>query len=364
MLDGNNQAILDHLILNGFTKKYKIILLVKYPQSYQKHIDNLTTKVGMNLKESRRKVIIRKNPILTILHLMTSKYIFHTHGMSYCSFRPSPGQVIFNLWHGSPLKAMGTQLHIKQIPWKDTYFLSNSEYFNSINKKNFGYSDNQLFVCGNSRNDFLFSNNNQLGLIMNRENKKIIIYMPTFKKSSIIKRTESEYDIPIINEANIFEVDELLSKNNCVLLIKLHPYQDNITFLNRKFSNIILLNNDFLIEKDINLYSLLSECDLLLTDYSSVYFDYLITQKPIGFLIDDFVDYEEKRGFTVENPLAIMPGKKIKTFDEMKSFINEYVAGIDDYIIDREHINQLVNVFQDGNNCHKILSYIGISNNN
>ena len=81
----------------------------------------------------------------------------------------------------------------------------------------------------------------------------------------------------------------------------------------------------------MQLYSLIGECGVLLTDYSSVYIDYLILNRPIGFIIDDFEEYKNSRGFVFDKPDDWMPGEKIKTFEELEKFILDIKNGIDKY---------------------------------
>ncbi len=108
-------------------------------------------------------------------------------------------------------------------------------------------------------------------------------------------------------------------------------------------------------------YNFVGETDILITDYSSIYFDFLLTQKPIGFVIDDIDDYSDKRGFVVDNPLDYMPGEKIKDVEELKAFLDSILAGKDDWKEKRKEINDLVNFDQSLEYSKKILDFVGIT---
>ena len=98
----------------------------------------------------------------------------------------------------------------------------------------------------------------------------------------------------------------------------------------------------------------------LLTDYSSVFFDFLLTLKPIGFVIDDISQYGSMRGFTVEDPLGLMPGHKIYNVDDLKKFIADLVAGVDPYSDERQRINDLANKYQDSQSSTRLMKALGI----
>lgn len=143
-----------------------------------------------------------------------------------------------------------------------------------------------------------------------------------------------------------------------MLLIKPHPFQVELDIFNEEMSNIKVITNEDLNINDVNLYSLLGESDSLLTDYSSVYFDYLILDKPIGFTIDDFSSYEDKRGFVVDNPLEIMPGMKIYTVEDLEKYIVDLSNDIDLYSKEREKVNNLSNQYKDDQSAKRVLKRI------
>ena len=66
--------------------------------------------------------------------------------------------------------------------------------------------------------------------------------------------------------------------------------------------------------------------DYLLTDYSSVWVDYCILQRPIGFVMNDIQEYKASRGVTIENLDEKLPGTIIDTFDKILTFIKEPIS--------------------------------------
>ena len=83
------------------------------------------------------------------------------------------------------------------------------------------------------------------------------------------------------------------------------------------FSTILILKQADL---KCQLYPLLGNCDYLLTDYSSVWVDYEIMDKPIGFVMDDIEQYRSSRGFNFDNMDKILPGPILSSLDSLISF--------------------------------------------
>ena len=134
-----------------------------------------------------------------------------------------------------------------------------------------------------------------------------------------------------------------------------------MSYINKcTLSNIIYLTNNDLEINNIQLYQLIGITDALLTDYSSVSLDYLLTDKPIGYLLNNFTSFQNGRGFAYHNPLEYMPGEHIYTFQDLIQFINNIAHGIDEYKERRKIVNDYVNKHQDDKNCERVVKYFNI----
>ncbi|EGT3617572.1 hypothetical protein FHH43_15300, partial [Clostridium perfringens] len=140
---------------------------------------------------------------------------------------------------------------------------------------------------------------------------------------------------------------------NFNLLIKPHP-MDSIRIDKSKFKNIKIAYNDNLEYAGVNIYTILKMSKALITDYSSVYIDYLILDKPIGFVVDDIREYSDKRGFVFEDPFEKMPGEKIVDIDTFINFIEEIVKEKDSFKFKRNSINRIFNEFNTSKSCRYI----------
>lgn len=347
MLNDNNSAILDYLIAENYNYKYEIGLILSKDVWCEGYINIKNVKVINGIFSS-------------IWYVLRSKYIFNTHGMSLLSMRPARKQIIFNLWHGMPLKKMGKMLGLKQYSETYSYFLSTSPFFEEVNMKCFDFKFTQSFIGSNPRNDNLFRKIDLNKSLNISSGSTVIIFMPTFRKNASVGCDYSGSEFPLLNEENIGALNEFLAKKNIILIIKPHPYQQTVPILTKSYSNIKVLTNSKLNLLGINLYSLLGSSDALITDFSSVYFDYLLTNKPIGFLIEDMSTYSKDRGFVLEDPLSFMPGSKFSDLKGFENFILDVSNHIDPYRKERERVNDISNSYQTSDACKRILDFVGI----
>lgn len=302
-------------------KEYKNIWLITNSDKlrYNKLIANYT--------ESSNYLIIRKKSLLGIYYFCRSKYVFFTHGL-FNDIKLSKKQVNINLWHGMPLKNIGHLDHNNRVP-KSNFVIATSTFFQEIMSRAFLIKKENVLITGQPRNDFLLSKNYSLQDLVNKNNfdfNKTVLWMPTYRKSiigDVRKDGESERMNDFFEENYLFKLNEFFLSIKSICFIKLHPmdYLDVNDF--NTFSNVVFLNNSSFEEKGISLYSVLQKTDLLLTDFSSIYIDYLLLNKPIGFLISDFEQYSNSRGFVFENPKEFMPGEIITNKNELIPFIEK-----------------------------------------
>lgn len=270
-----------------------------------------------------------------------ARYIFNTCGLfAIIKFHQKDKRI--NMWHGMPFK------RISSIYPNGDFSIATSKTFVPIMAEGLNMPPERILLVGQPRNDFMFRQDLLKTNFLVKKYNKIGIWMPTFRKTTDGVYNDGIFDedsISFVKMSKLEELNEVLCKNNTLLIIKLHPLDvlQNKNFLNH--SNIIILNNKNFHNKD--LYPLLGICDFMLTDFSSVAIDFEILNRPIGFTLDNIDNYKKTRGFVLQE----FPGKYLYDFDEMKSFIISILEGT----LKTEDFGEKYNKYKDGNSTERLL---------
>ena len=339
-LSDNSKALFEYLIDNGYHKKYRIICGVKKPWVYEKE---------------RRENVFFIPRSRCVWQYMKSGHVFYSFGK--IPIKPTNSQCVVNLWHGIPLKTIGKLANIDNgDEFFFTYVCAPSEMYRPIMAKAFGCPEENICICGEPKTDHLFEEKKI------KENK-LIVWLPTFRKSKYLGYNDSDDDsiLPMFKENEWDELNQVLRQNNVKLVAKLHPLQDIYDFTYVTMSNLSVFSDVYFKKIIGNLYSLLSQSDALISDYSSVCLEYLVLDRPICFTLGDMDEYICKRGFVFENPLKFMPGEQIKEKTGLYKFIYNVTQEVDYYKVERKNVNNMVNQYKDGGNCKRILEISGIT---
>lgn len=347
--DGSSRVIYDYMIDHGYNSKYKIIWQVSDKSKY-KHICEVNVK------------FVQHESITYRYHVSTSKVIFWEDQSVRTKGKKNQTRVY--LKHSAfPLK------NVKGIINPDKYcdyFISVSEKLNDKLEEMYSVSKEKMFVCGLPRTDTIFESNFDFKKIgVDRENSKVIVWMPTFRKcavSSLSLREDSNvrypFDIPLIDSQNIIELNKFCEEKDVILLIKLHPHHDLTNIVEKNYGNIKIITDQDLRQKEISTHKILGSTDALITDYSSIYFDYLLINKPIGFVLDDFDEY--KLGYSFDNITNYMAGEHIYSMQELQKFIYNISNEIDTTINERKKILEFSCKYPDNKNTERVLELFNI----
>lgn len=295
------------------------------------------------------------------------KYINRAHFLIYEN-RMIPKvrdeQISCYMNHGIPLKATKGKITV----YKDTdYVLSSSENINNLISEQFGADKGQIIVCGAPRTDCLFRkeiNQELLEFLHLYLYKKMILWAPTFRVYENYSRRDSEkkfqFGIPLLEgEAEYEAVLNMLKKKNILLVIKPHIHQEMSQVTVHETENVRVLKQDTLECLGCNVYDLMKLSDAMITDYSSIGFDYMLLDKPLGYTIDDMNQYTI--GFSVPNPLEYMPGMKMKNTEDFLSFIDSVALEQDPYIEKRRKVKDELYTYQDADNSRRLLVLLGLA---
>ncbi|MCB7093022.1 CDP-glycerol glycerophosphotransferase family protein [Enterocloster bolteae] len=339
----NIKAIYDYLIENEYNSTYKILISSN---------EKITERLPLNVHYI--------NTLNGVIDYLRAGHVFYAFGR--IPIYPSKNQYVVQMWHGTPFKAPDKR-QLQTVSRKSYYtsMLISSDYFKEVVKRAQGVKDENIVICGQPRTDIMFRQFEKYPELSGY--KKVVIWMPTFRKSKTLGYAdikEIESFTPIFHTSDYINLNEWLKKSNILLIIKLHPMEDISDFESMNLSNLFLLSHSEFISKKWNLYKLIAQCDAMITDYSSVFYDFMLLDRPIAFTVDDIEGYKEGRGFAVENPDYLTAGYKIKNKLQFYGFLKDLLNNMDLYADVRRKVNMIVNTYNDGQQCKRTLKIANI----
>ena len=339
----NLRPVKDYLLENGYDKKYNIYCGVE-SMKYAGDEEGVTYLT----------------PMKAILKFFTTKHVYYTTGQ--IPIKPSSKQTVIHLDHGTTAIKTGNLL--TNINNGDdfyfTYYTVPSELYRPVKKKEFLCSDENVKINGEPVNDIFFKPFEKYDL---GNYKKIGLWTPTFRQSDYLGYDDSQEELlPMFTPEDYEELNEACKKNDIKLFVKLHSGQ-NVDGLKKKhFSHLEIFTNKDFVEKGYELYAFLMQTDFILGDYSSVFLQYLLVNRPMAFVVPDFEEYKERRGFIFENVTDYMPGPFIKEKKQLYSFFEDMANDKDEYKEERIRVRDAIHYYQDGENCRRALELSGIYN--
>lgn len=351
------KAIYEFMLSDARFDDYTFIWAFRTPKDFKFLLDNKNTFIVQ---------VRTKNYLMACA---TAKYWFFNSRISNYIY-PKEDQVYVQLWHGTPLKRLGCdiiksdnamnsireiQLKYKIDAIKLKYFIAPSEFakekfISAWNLSAIG-KENAVLETGYPRNDFLLNyTENDAKRIKEELNlpkdKKVILYAPTWRDNQhqsglgYIYKTEADFDK--LRE-QIFD--------EYIILFRAHYLVAN-KFNFEKYKDFVI---DVSNVSDINKLYIAS--DLLVTDYSSVFFDYANLKRPIIFFMYDIEQYKNNiRGFYID--LSEIPGPIVKETDKLAKVIKEF--DFENFDFDKKYpeFNKKFNYLDDGNASRRVIEKV------
>ena len=269
-------------------------------------------------------------------------------------------RLIINLWHGVPLKKIAlldpnlkkaARIYFKKIFSENyTCILTTSHELIPLMARSFAVSEDKIKVWGQPRNDGLFQKNDCreiLGQLFPDlpEYTKTVLYAPTF-------RDYGQVQLFPFKDFDQKQLEAFLDEKNMLLFIRTHVAEQGSAapYLGKR---IRFLGN----EQAEDVTGILNIFDCLITDYSSIYIDYLLTDKPMIFLPYDRQQYLDGRGMNFDYD-DVTPGPKPETFND---FLDALSPKEDFWKSERTRVNRLFNEIQHpcaADICNKVLKMI------
>ncbi|GBD83243.1 putative glycerophosphotransferase [Tetragenococcus halophilus subsp. halophilus] len=325
----------------------------------------------VHIKEAKQQF-----PDLNLVPRFSVKWLWLTTRANFWVFnsrmpnwlKKNKDTIYIQTWHGTPLKKLGADIQEVAMPGNDTekyknnfifeasrwdYLIAPNQYSEDIFKRAFQFK-NTFLEIGYPRNDELVNNKNnqklQDGLkekIIGKKNGRVILYAPTWRDDYFIKKGNYKFYMPFSLEkiVNCLDQDDTLIIRPHYLVgdsIDIKGYEDRVKVC---------------MDEAINDLYLIS--DLLITDYSSVMFDFAILQRPMLFYPYDMAHYKEKlRGFYLD--YNEVPGPIAEDEEKLYEFIRNFVSQgqFSGYDRKKERFEQLFCSWESGEASQKITNLI------
>lgn len=304
--------------------------------------------------------------------LRAKVYLYDNYSKDIC-FSLSGGAIKINLWHGIPLKKIAKdnifdrirnpRNQLERVRWSlrrmtdekpSDYVLATSEFIKPIFSS--AFNTQNVLIANYPRNDYILTNiiENTLTpseeevleeLIVRKDSMKVILYMPTFRESET-----DFFEVINLNRFNIY-----LKENNFLFYIKLHTKSK----LTEKF-NRIKSKNIIVIPSTADPYIFLKKADVLVTDYSSIYFDYLLLDRPIIFFNYDIKKYLINSRELYFDYDEFTPGYKVQSMNQLEEALDKALnkSDNDEYITMRRKIKNMVFDSSGNIGCFELYKHI------
>lgn len=275
------------------------------------------------------------------------------------------GAILINLWHAAPFKKVEKgitptkeyliklKIYAVLLPWLNPYGIKHtivlSQFFIEKMQNDFGVTPGDIFISGFPRNDNLFTKTTSeiIRDIKQDFNKtKIIMYMPTFRDYNRAYNYFERFDFE--------KFEEHLERTNSVFLFKGH-YASETKCDFSKYKRILDFDS---YKSNQELYILIKEVDVLITDYSSIFHDFLLLDRPILFTPFDLPKYLQsgrELHYTYDDAI---PGVACKNWGEVHGELDLLSNNKSDYKKDIKYFKNKYHKFQDGDSSKRVFEEI------
>ena len=339
---GDSMKYIDRYIHEHRKGKYKIVFPIKK---------------GAILSEYPDDVVVIPNTYQYFKELITSRIIVtNAGGVSYLPKRK--GQTIISTWHGGgPYKKTSTdvynsfwyRLQVKMNADNTDYILSSCRYFTDFEAKSMGYKPHKIIPTGLPRNDVVFSPHEAVNQKVRKyysipNDAKFILFAPTFRGKFINADSHISGYIELDTDKLVAVLEKKFG-GKWICGVRLHPKLSDVDMSELNVINCTTYPD---------MQELLCAADVIISDYSSLIWDYSFNYRPIFLYAPDIEEYERARGFYM--PSEEWPFPIARDNEEM--FRNILSFDQDKYVEDVKAHHIASGSYEKGTACQKIIELI------
>jgi CDP-glycerol glycerophosphotransferase (TagB/SpsB family) len=287
--------------------------------------------------------------------LLESADVFIANSYTFLNIPKKDNQLLVNLWHGSGVKAHDYYDH----NLNPRHVIKLKNYFGKVDLMCVHSLDDRfklsamlhfdlrkIYVTGQPRLDLVTTSDgkNMLKKIFGEGIEKydhLIFFAPSYRSNMSCHAGKIYSDnIFRLDDFDKEQLNDFLVKNNAALIYKLHPIEQT-AFSGRNFEiseHCYELTERILFDNDIRYDEMLNAFDIMISDYSSIVFDYLLLDRPVVYLLPDFDEYKTAKGFVFSNIDAYMPGEKAYNFSGLLTALANALADPNKYAEGRKNV--------------------------
>lgn len=255
-----------------------------------------------------------------------ARTVVHTHGV-YGSRRTSADKAFVNIWHGMPVKRLPPDSDVGRNQTDLTIATAPIHARNLAST--WGLEPEQVVVSGLPRNDVLIAEAATPVPEVLREltgGRPLVVWLPTYRTIA----GDDEVDGVDVGTVSQFAggtaeaINAVLARLDVHAVLKPHPLAPRP--LVGRLSHLHVWDENDLQASGLTLYHLLAHTDVLISDHSSVWIDFLLTQRPIVFAASDLEEYAGSRGFYFDPVTDLFPGPLVTDLDALERELAAIVA--------------------------------------
>ena len=328
-MQGNIYYLMQVLASDPRYKDYRICLTAR-----ENNVQQFREQLDRNGMQRVETILQFSKPYMRLM--ATAKYLINdTTFLPF--FVKKPGQIYLNTWHGTPLKTLGKRVHndcanignVQKNFLMADYLLYPNVYTMEHMVEDYMLSDiakGKILLCGYPRNTAFFRADRaaEIRKLHGLERKQVYAYMPTWR--GVVGKVDGSTAATV--QGYLTEMDAAMREDEA-LYVNLHPFERNqVDFT--QFKHV------FSFPEQYETYEFLNIADCLITDYSSVFFDFSVTGRKCVLFTYDEEEYFADRG--LYRPLSDLPFPNVKTTEDLlkalrapktyddTAFLQEYCA--------------------------------------
>ncbi len=317
-------AVFLELLRQKINEKYSIYWLSsehKFPYSHIPRVHAIGTgtplsRVRLWLVKARARVIVSGNRALP---------------------KQKDGQYSLFIAHGAAIKRMRSY----SLPDGIDEMIVLSEPLRISDAIAHGFSPSRTLALGLPRNDELsLPPIDTHAIFPDADFDRLVYWLPTYRRHRVTGKTVSSVSLPLVGSKSDAElINEAAKTSRTLVIVKPHFADTLRPSCCENLSNLRFISDDFLIGHEIGNYALLRSADALITDYSSVYFDFLVLDRPIALIWEDLDEYSAREGIGIGLDF-MSAGEKIYTVPGLSEFLRHLAAENDPLKKERQKLTE------------------------